>query len=91
MPIYNKQRIMLDWLEKANGEKPTCTLDEKLTKEQYFKKMYACIAESMGANGGDAEGAHIHADDILCHALQQFCPFGKELVDLYDEVDKWYS
>ena len=37
------------------------------------------------------KAAHIHADDILCHALQQFCPFGKELVDLYDEVDKWYS
>ena len=90
MPTLNKQEIMLEWLEKANGEKPTCTLDEKLTKEQYFKKMCACIAEGMGANG-DEESAHIHADNILCHALQQFCPFGEKLVDLYDEVDKWYS
>lgn len=91
MPIYNKQRIMLDWLEKTDGENPSCSLDEKLTKEQYFKKMYACIAEGMGANDGDEESAHQYADYLICHALQQFCPFGKELVDLYDEVDKWYS
>jgi hypothetical protein len=88
MPIYNKQRIMLDWLEKANGEEPSCRLDEKLTKEQYIKKMCACVAE---AKKGNEEEAHQYADDLICHALKQFCSFGEELVDLYDEVDKWYS
>ena len=38
MPIYNKQRIMLDWLEKANGEKPTCTLNEKAYKRAILQK-----------------------------------------------------
>lgn len=47
------------------------------------KEMQACV------DNWDEEEAHIAADDILCTALEKFgC---RDLTELFEKVDKWYS
>ena len=40
-------------------------------------------------NSGDTEVAHIEADDILCDVLKKLGY--EELVDVYEQVGKWYA
>ena len=40
-------------------------------------------------NSGDTEVAHIEADNILCDVLTHLGY--KELVDVYNQVRKWYA
>ena len=51
--------------------------------EQYMERM-----KDVG-NNGDLEVAHIDADGILCELLIEL-GYG-ELIELYNEVDKWYA
>ncbi len=55
---------------------------EDIIKEA-VEKMKECV------NSGDTEVAHLDADDILCDVLTQLGY--KELVDLYEKVNKWYA
>ena len=57
-----------------------------LTQEQIdnFKKEL-----SNQINNRDIESAHADADTILCNILIELGY--KELVDLYNKVDKWYA
>ena len=54
---------------------------------EYIKKMQACVDESKDRTG--KEGAHTKADALLCELLEKLGY--KDLVDKYDEVNKWYS
>jgi hypothetical protein len=40
-------------------------------------------------NNDDYEIAHIEADDILCNVLKKLGY--EELVDVYEQVGKWYA
>lgn len=51
--------------------------------KEAVEKMKECV------NNGDTEVAHLDADDILCDVLTQLGY--KELVDLYEKVNKWYA
>ncbi len=37
----------------------------------------------------DTESAHVNADNIICYFIEKLGY--KEIVDLYNEVDKWYA
>lgn len=37
----------------------------------------------------DTEAAHLEADEILCQYLRELG--ATELVDLWNEIDKWYA
>lgn len=52
--------------------------------KEAIEKMKECVK-----NNGDIEVAHLDADNILCDVLTQLGY--KELVDLYNKVDKWYA
>jgi len=55
------------------------------------KSKYEELCEQMRTlqNNSDIEDAHGKADDILCEALKMFgC---NELIELYEQIDKWYS
>jgi len=55
------------------------------------KTKYEELCEQMRIlqNNLDSEDAHGKADDILCEALKMFgC---NELVELYEQIEKWYS
>ena len=55
------------------------------------KSKYEELCEQMRTlqNSSDTEDAHGKADDILCEALKVFgC---NELVELYEQIEKWYS
>lgn len=51
--------------------------------KEAVEKMKECV------NNGDIEVAHLDADNILCDVLTQLGY--KELVDLYEKVNKWYA
>lgn len=51
--------------------------------KEAVEKMKECV------NNGDTEVAHLDADNILCDVLTQLGY--KELVDLYEKVNKWYA
>lgn len=55
---------------------------EDIIKEA-VEKMKECV------NNSDTELAHLDADNILCDVLTQLGY--KELVDLYEKVNKWYA
>lgn len=54
------------------------------------KTKYEELCEQMRTlqNSSDPEDAHGKADDILCEALK--CFGYNELVELYEQVEKWY-
>jgi len=56
-------------------------------KSNYYqglkKEMEECV------DNGDTEAAHSDADDILCRLLHHLGY--DEILDLYDEVNKWYA
>jgi len=54
-----------------------------MTRDDYLDEMQQCI------NNSDTEEAHIDADRILCNLLVQL-GYG-DVVDLWYEVEKWYS
>ena len=53
-------------------------------KEYWVKKMKAC-------NSSDWEAAHCEADSVLCELVEKYCPFGKEVLEEYDAIGKWYA
>lgn len=53
-------------------------------KEFWVAKMKAC-------NSDDWESAHCEADSVLCELVEKYCPFGKEVVEEYDKIGKWYA
>ena len=55
---------------------------EDIIKEA-VEKMKECV------NNSDTELAHLDEDNILCDVLTQLGY--KELVDLYEKVNKWYA
>ena len=55
---------------------------EDIIKEA-VEKMKECV------NNSDIELSHLDADNILCDVLTQLGY--KELVDLYEKVNKWYA
>ncbi len=43
-------------------------------------------------NGNDPEGDHLIADSLLCDAILLLAgKEGKEIVDAFKEVDRWYA
>jgi len=58
-------------------------LRKEIDIEKYMKRM------KEAGNNGDIEVAHIDADGILCELLIEL-GYGK-LIELYNEVDKWYA
>ena len=56
-----------------------------MTKDEAIKKMKDYVM--MGFD--DPETGHYFADELLCAFLES--EGHKDLVDLYNEVDKWYS
>ena len=54
-----------------------------MTREQALAELAEC------AKGGDTEMAHSNADDVLCKLL---IALGyQDIVDAWEEVDKWYA
>jgi len=53
-------------------------------KEEYLKKISECFSD-------DIESGHMEADNILCELVQKYCPFGKEIVNKFVELPKWYA
>lgn len=51
--------------------------------KEAVEKMKECV------NNGDTEVAHLDADAVLCDVLTQLGY--KELVDVYNQVGKWYA
>ena len=51
--------------------------------KEAVEQMKECV------KNGDAEVAHVNADDILCDVLKQLG--AKELVDEFNKVTKWYA
>ena len=39
----------------------------------------------------DIEGRHVEADNILCELVEKYCPFGKEIVNKFNNLYKWYA
>ena len=59
-----------------------CNLEEH--KQLWLEKMRKCQSD-------DIELGHVHADEILCDLVKKYCPFGNEIVEIYDGLYKWYA
>jgi TRAP-type uncharacterized transport system substrate-binding protein len=59
-------------------------IDKKLNEEAVFQ-----MKKALELNIDNVEKSHMNADEILCQVLQALGY--KELVDIYIEIDKWYS
>ena len=73
------------------GCMPTACKVQPVNKEGNFMTQYEKLCEKLRAlqNNSDIEDAHGKADDILCEALRELGY--NELVELYGEIEKWYS
>ena len=58
-------------------------MEKEVIIKEAIEKMKECV------NNSDFELAHLDADNILCDVLTQLGY--KELVDLYEKVNKWYA
>ena len=56
---------------------------------EYYEAVKRMRELSFGDSPGDAEDWHDEADRILCEQLRRLG--AHELVDLYEEVEKWYA
>jgi hypothetical protein len=69
------------------------TYDYKTLSEIEFDQLNKYYTEQMlsilTSNEDDEEGNHIVADAILCEILETLG--FKELVELYEKIDKWYA
>lgn len=65
---------------------------EPLDQEELVKRMRAILDGTHEYTGGEYRGGHedhITADDLLCETLR-LLGYG-ELVDVYEQIPKWYS
>lgn len=57
-------------------------------KIQQLHEKYVKLMQEQTKND-DIEEAHCAADDLLCHLLEDLG--FKDVVDIYDAIDKWYA
>ena len=78
-----KQKVMSQFHEDHMELQPVMSEFDKLKAD-----LEACIQDN------DQENAHIVADGVLCHIAESTTLTAeqrKELVELWDQVNKWYS
>ena len=57
-------------------------MKNKINLEDYLKRLKECEEY-------DAESAHGRADEILCELLRELGY--SDIVDAYEDIDKWYT
>ncbi len=49
------------------------------------------MLELSNAKHSDTEVSHVEADKILCRVVYELGADGRELVELFRNLDKWYA
>jgi len=60
------------------------TNKKKITKEEALSLM-----KNFSKDGGEV--AHMNGDDLLVQIIQEYLPEFKEITELFDQMEKWYS
>lgn len=70
------------WIAKKDYDE-LCQYKQEYVN-MWLDKMRKCQSE-------DTEGGHVRADDILCELVKKYCPFGNEIVEIFENIKKWYA